>query len=65
MVDKKTTEEKKIEKMISQVEVFIKGNRRPKPNIGLQIIKMNTIVEDGRSMVNSLELSLKSMKSTS
>ena len=64
MVDSKTTEEKKIDKMISQVESFIRDNRNPKPNIGLQIIKMSGIVEDGRAMVNSLELSLRSMKSS-
>ena len=48
MVDAKTTEEKKLDKMITQVEAFIKENRSPKPNLGLKIIKMNGIVEDGK-----------------
>ena len=50
--------------MISQVEVFIKENRKPKPDFGMRVIKMEKIVDDGKAMVSSLELSLKSMKST-
>ena len=62
MVDKKTTEEKKLDKMISEVETFINKNKTPKPNIGLKLISMQRIVDDGKSTVTSLELSLKSMK---
>ena len=62
MAAKTTTEEKKLDKVLLEVEEFIKSNRTPKPNIGLQIIKMNGIVNNARETVTSLELSLQSMK---
>ena len=62
MAAKTTTEEKKLDKVLLEVEEFIKSNRTPKPNIGLQIIKMNGMVTNARETVTSLELSLQSMK---
>ena len=38
MVSKATTEEKKLDKKLSEVEEFIRNNKRPKPNIAIQII---------------------------
>ena len=62
MVAKTTTEEKKLDKVLSEVEDFIRNNKTPKPNIALQIIKMNGMVNNARETVTSLELSLQSMK---
>ena len=62
MVSKATTEEKKLDKKLSEVEEFIRNNKRPKPNIAIQIIQMTGKVKEARDTVNALQSNLQSMK---